>query len=120
MKPANYSAGFDPCRHVSATQPQPNPSSNEKPGGSIPWQGESAPGLISNKEAFNLTTYSETIPLSHQLIGSVVLNTELCRESDRAPPVTLGGGYVCRRFHINPEIADLIAALAGLGNRRAA
>jgi hypothetical protein len=34
-------------------------------------------------------------------------------------PATAAGLYVCRRFHINPTIADLIASLAGLGpNRR--
>jgi hypothetical protein len=36
-------------------------------------------------------------------------------------PVTIAGAYLCRRFHINPVIADLIASLAGLGpDRRAA
>jgi hypothetical protein len=34
------------------------------------------------------------------------------------PPATMAGAYLCRRYPINPEIADLIAALAGLGNRR--
>jgi hypothetical protein len=37
------------------------------------------------------------------------------------PPATMAGAYLCRRFCINPEIADLVAALAGIGaNRRAA
>ena len=37
------------------------------------------------------------------------------------PPLTLAGAYLCRRFCIHPEIADLIAALAGLdSDRRAA
>jgi hypothetical protein len=37
------------------------------------------------------------------------------------PPATLAGAYLCRRFHINPVIADLVASLAGLGpDRRAA
>jgi hypothetical protein len=36
-------------------------------------------------------------------------------------PATAAGLYVCRRFHINPTIADLVASLAGLGpNRRLA
>ncbi len=36
-------------------------------------------------------------------------------------PATLGGAYLCRRFHIRPVIADLVASLAGLGpDRRAA
>jgi hypothetical protein len=36
-------------------------------------------------------------------------------------PATAAGLYVCRRFHINPTIADLVATLAGLGpNRRSA
>jgi hypothetical protein len=35
------------------------------------------------------------------------------------PPATMAGVYLCRRYPINPGIADLIAALAGLGNRRA-
>jgi hypothetical protein len=35
-------------------------------------------------------------------------------------PVTLAGTYLCRRFCINPVIADLVASLAGLGpNQRA-
>ena len=35
-------------------------------------------------------------------------------------PVTLAGAYLCRRFCINPVIADLVASLAGLGpNQRA-
>jgi hypothetical protein len=47
-----------------------------------------------------------------------IKQTELQQEK---PPATAAGLYVCRRFHINPVIADLIASLAGLGpNRRAA
>jgi hypothetical protein len=33
-------------------------------------------------------------------------------------PTTAAGLYVCRRFHINPTIADLVASLAGLGPQR--
>jgi hypothetical protein len=37
------------------------------------------------------------------------------------PPATLAGAYLCRHYHINPKIADLVASLAGLGpDRRAA
>jgi len=37
------------------------------------------------------------------------------------PPATMAGVYLCRRFNINPAIADLVASLAGLGpDRRAA
>jgi hypothetical protein len=37
------------------------------------------------------------------------------------PPHTMAGAYLCRRFCIHPEIADLVAALAGLdSDRRAA
>jgi hypothetical protein len=36
-------------------------------------------------------------------------------------PQTAAGAYLCRRFNINPAIADLVASLAGLGpDRRAA
>jgi hypothetical protein len=36
-------------------------------------------------------------------------------------PATLAGLYLCRRFNINPAIADLVASLAGLDpNQRAA
>jgi hypothetical protein len=45
------------------------------------------------------------------------------REAPRIanPPSTMAGVYLCRRFCINPVIADLVASLAGLGpNRRAA
>jgi hypothetical protein len=30
-------------------------------------------------------------------------------------PVTRAGKHLCRRYRINPVIADLIASLAGLG-----
>jgi hypothetical protein len=41
--------------------------------------------------------------------------------SQETSPATAAGLYVCRRLHVNPTIADLVAALAGLGpNRRAA
>jgi hypothetical protein len=33
-------------------------------------------------------------------------------------PATAAGIYVCRRFHINPAVADLVASLAGLGPHR--
>jgi hypothetical protein len=37
------------------------------------------------------------------------------------PPFTRAGAYLSRRFCIHPEIADLVAALAGIGaDRRAA
>ena len=36
-------------------------------------------------------------------------------------PATMAGVYLCRRFRINPVVADLVASLAGLGpDRRAA
>jgi hypothetical protein len=37
------------------------------------------------------------------------------------PPATMAGAYLCRRFCINPVLADLVASLAGLGpSQRAA
>jgi hypothetical protein len=37
------------------------------------------------------------------------------------PPFTRAGAYLCRRFCIDPVLADLVASLAGLGsNQRAA
>jgi hypothetical protein len=36
------------------------------------------------------------------------------------PPQTAAGVYLCRRSCINPMIADLVAALAGLGPDRKA
>ena len=37
------------------------------------------------------------------------------------PPATMAGVYLCRRFGLDPLIAELIASLAGLGpDRRAA
>jgi hypothetical protein len=42
-------------------------------------------------------------------------------ESSQETPVTAAGLYVCRRFRLDPALAELVAALAGLGpNRRAA
>jgi hypothetical protein len=38
--------------------------------------------------------------------------------SQETSPATAAGLYVCRRFHINPTIADLVASLAGLGPQR--
>jgi hypothetical protein len=38
--------------------------------------------------------------------------------SQEMSPATAAGLYVCRRFHINPTIADLVAQLAGLGPHR--
>jgi hypothetical protein len=38
--------------------------------------------------------------------------------SQETSPATAAGLYVCRRFHINPTIADLVASLAGLGLQR--
>jgi hypothetical protein len=50
------------------------------------------------------------------------LNTkEAAPHQDKATPATPAGVYLCRRFCINPVIADLVASLAGLGpDRRAA
>jgi hypothetical protein len=40
--------------------------------------------------------------------------------SQETSPTTAAGLYVCRRFHVDPTIADLVASLAGIGpNRRA-
>jgi hypothetical protein len=36
------------------------------------------------------------------------------------PPFTRAGAYLSRRFYIHPEIADLVAALAGIGSNRRA
>jgi hypothetical protein len=36
------------------------------------------------------------------------------------PPATMAGVYLCRRSCINPTVADLVAALAGLGPDRKA
>ena len=50
-------------------------------------------------------------------------DTEAPRETAPSPqpPATAPGLYVCRRFHVRPVIADLVASLAGLDpNRRAA
>lgn len=35
-------------------------------------------------------------------------------------PATLAGVYLCRRYPINSQIADLVASLAGLGPDRKA
>jgi hypothetical protein len=41
-------------------------------------------------------------------------------QAERETPTTAAGLYVCRRFHVDPTIADLVASLAGIGlNRRA-
>jgi len=82
----------------------------------------SAPGF--NQKDINLIIYSEAIPLSHASIAGVASKTELQRRDPQpvaVMPATMAGAYLCRRrFYIHPEIADLVAALAGLGNRRTA
>lgn len=35
-------------------------------------------------------------------------------------PMTVAGVYLCRRFHIRPIVADLVASLAGLSSERRA
>jgi hypothetical protein len=40
--------------------------------------------------------------------------------SQETSPTTAAGLYVSRHFHVDPTIADLIAALAGFPDRRAA
>jgi len=81
----------------------------------------SAPGF--NQKDINLIIYSEAIPLSHASIAGVASKTELQRRDPQPVammPATMAGAYLYRRFCIHPEIADLVAALAGLGNRRTA
>ena len=34
-------------------------------------------------------------------------------------PETIAGGFLYRRFHVNPAIADLLAQCAGLGPQEA-
>ena len=42
--------------------------------------------------------------------------SKLIDELSAAPvPATDAGRFLCRRHHIDPRIADLLAALAGLG-----
>jgi hypothetical protein len=49
------------------------------------------------------------------------LSFSQAKQLQETSPATAAGLYVCRRFHINPTIADLVASLAGLGpDRRAA
>jgi len=81
----------------------------------------SAPGF--NQKDINLIIYIEAIPLSHASIAGVAPKTELQRRDPQPVAVmsaTMAGAYLCRRFYIHPETADLVAALAGLGNRRIA
>jgi hypothetical protein len=37
----------------------------------------------------------------------------------RQLPATIGGLYLLRRFHVDPQIADLVALHAGLGLQEA-
>jgi hypothetical protein len=64
--------------------------------------------------------------MSHEKISTDIRHFEpalsiKADHSQETSPATAAGLYVCRRFHINPTIADLVAGLAGLGpNRRSA
>jgi len=40
--------------------------------------------------------------------------------SQETSPATAAGLYVCRRFRLDPALADLVAALAGFPDRRPA
>jgi hypothetical protein len=40
--------------------------------------------------------------------------------SQERSPATAAGLYVCRRFRLDPALADLVAALAGFPDRRPA
>jgi hypothetical protein len=48
------------------------------------------------------------------------LSIKQAEPSQETSPTTAAGLYVSRHFNINPAIADLIAALAGLGSDRRA
>jgi hypothetical protein len=48
------------------------------------------------------------------------LSIKQAEPSQERSPTTAAGLYVCRHHHVDPTIADLIAALAGLGSDRRA
>jgi hypothetical protein len=80
---------------------------------------------FQNRKAINLITYSENIasrevPIEDQAHAKHIETHRLERSPFAVLPATVAGVYLCRRYSINPEIADLVAALAGLGNRRIA
>jgi hypothetical protein len=62
--------------------------------------------------------------MSHEKISTDLRHFEHALSISQANPLqetspaTAAGLYVCRRFHINPTIADLVASLAGLGPHR--
>ena len=59
--------------------------------------------------------------LKHSKDVLVIKESFIPRDIAAIVPLTSAGAHLCRRFHVRPIIADLIASLAGLGpNRRAA
>jgi hypothetical protein len=56
--------------------------------------------------------YTKSLPKSHQVSDLPLFDW---RHVVLRPATTLAGQYVMRRYHVAPHIAEVIAALAGLG-----
>jgi len=67
-------------------------------------------GLI---RSFNVQTYSESLPDSHQVSGLTLFD---CRQVVVGSPPSRAAQFVMRRYHLAPHTAEVIAALAGLGS----
>jgi hypothetical protein len=58
-------------------------------------------------------TYSESLPDSHQISGLPLFD---CRHAVVWSPTSRAAQFVMRRYHLAPDTAEVIAALAGLGS----
>lgn len=63
-----------------------------------------------------MKTYTNRAPECHQLFGLPLFDW---RPAVVLQPATVAGRFVRSRFPVRPELADLIASLAGLGGLEA-
>jgi hypothetical protein len=62
--------------------------------------------------SFNVEKYSKPLPDSHQVSGLPLFDW---RHVVVRSPASRAAQFVMRRYRVAPNIADVIAALAGLG-----
>jgi hypothetical protein len=90
----------------------PNPQSPQiaKPSSTInPWQNGSCDQ--ASLEVFDMRIYNNPAVPCHQLSRQLQFDLRLVTVA----PVTKAGHHIRHRFGVRPELADLIANLAGLG-----
>jgi hypothetical protein len=87
----------------------PNPS-KEKPGGTIPWRDQRAPGFSYG--SLNVMTYCKRHPKPQPISDLPLFSWRVVVLG----PATPAGQFVARRYRVHPAVADLVANLAGIGS----